>query len=156
MSESEEKRIELAAGAGNDQIQLFVHDPSARVIRALLGNKNLTEQDIVIIANKKNIPADILEAIARDRRWAESYPVRLALARNPRSPLSVSLSVARFLRVFDLEEITRSHYIPLVFRHKVELMLIERIPTMPPGNKKTLAKKAAGAVLLKLLQDSYP
>jgi hypothetical protein len=156
MSESEEKRIELAAGAGNDQMQLFVHDPSPRVIRSLLRNRNLTEQDIVIIANRKNITADILEAIARDKRWAESYPVRLGLARNPRSPLSVSLSVARFLRVFDLEEITRSHYIPLVFRHKVELMLIERIPTMPPGNKKTLAKKAAGAVLLKLLQDRIP
>ena len=34
-------------------------------------------------------------------------------------------------------------------------MIIERIPTMPLGNKKTLAKKAAGNVLLKLLQDRH-
>jgi hypothetical protein len=145
--------MELAAAARAEEIAQYVQDPSARVIRALLGNRQLTEEDILIVANRKNIPADILESIARDKRWSESYPIRLALARNPKSPLSVSLPIARFLRLFDLEEITRSHFIPLVFRHKVEALINERVPTMPLGNKKTLAKKAAGNVLLKLLQD---
>jgi hypothetical protein len=151
--ETEDKRTELAATAIAEEIAQYVQDPSPKVIRALLGNRQLTEEDILIVANRKNIPADILEIIARDKRWSESYPVRLALARNPKSPLSVSLPIARFLRLFDLEEITRSHFIPLVFRHKVEAIIIERVPTMPLGNRKTLAKKAAGNVLLKLLQD---
>jgi len=151
--ETEDKRTELAATASAETISQYVQDPSPKVIRALIGNRQLTEEDILIVANRKNIPADVLEIIARDKRWSESYPVRLALARNPKSPLSVSLSIARFLRLFDLEEITRSHFIPLVFRHKVEAIIIERVPTMPLGNKKTLAKKAAGNVLLKLLQD---
>lgn len=150
---TEDKRTELAATASAEEIAQYAQDPSPKVIRALLGNRQLTEEDILIVANRKNIPADILEIIARDKRWSESYPVRLALARNPKSPLSISLPIARFLRLFDLEEITRSHFIPLVFRHKVEAIIIERVPTMPLGNKKTLAKKAAGNVLLKLLQD---
>lgn len=153
MLEAEDKRTELAASAGEEEISQYVQDPSPKVIRALLGNRQLSEEDILIIANRKNIPPDILEIIAKDKRWSESYPVRLALVRNPKSPLSVSLSIARFLRLFDLEEITRSHFIPLVFRHKVEAIIIERVPTMPLGNKKTLAKKAAGNVLLKLLLD---
>ena len=156
MHEAEEKRIELAAVEGAENISLYVHDPSPQVIRALLGNRHLTEEDVLIIVKRRNLPADILETIARDKRWAESYPVRLALARNPKSPLSVSLSCARYLRIFDLEEITRSHFIPLIFRHKIEMIIIERIPTMPLGNKKTLAKKAAGSVLLKLLRDGIP
>ena len=153
MLEAEDKRTELAASAGEEEISQYVQDPSPKVIRALLGNRQLSEEDILIIANRKNIPPDILEIIAKDKRWSESYPVRLALVRNPKSPLSVSLSIARFLRLFDLEEITRSHFIPLVFRHKVESLINERVPTMPLGNKKTLAKKAAGNVLLKLLLD---
>ncbi len=156
MPEAENTRIEQAAAAGEEAIAAYVHDPSPKVIRALLGNRHLTEEDVLIVANRKNLPADILDAIAKDKRWAESYRVRLALARNPKSPLSVSLSIARYLRLFDLEEITRSHFIPLVFRHKVETMINERIPTMPLGNKKTLAKKAAGTVLLALLKDSDP
>ncbi|HTP04660.1 MAG TPA: hypothetical protein VMM54_05860 [Nitrospirota bacterium] len=156
MMETEEKRIELAMIADREEIAQYVHDPSTKVIRALLGNRHLTEDEVLIIASRKNIPANILETIAKDKRWAESYPVRLALARNPKSPLSISLSIARYLRLFDLEEIARCHFIPLAFRHKVETMIIERIPTLPLGNKKTLAKKAAGNVLLKLLQDSNP
>jgi hypothetical protein len=153
MQDTEETRIALAASVGEADMGPLLHDPSPRVMRALLGSCNMTEENVLIIANRRNLPADVLESIARDKRWAESYAVRLALARNPRSPLSVSLSVARFLRMFDLEELTRSHFIPAVFRHKVESMIVERIPAMPLGNKKTLARKAAGAVLLKLLQD---
>jgi hypothetical protein len=154
MLETEEKRIEMAMVADVEEIAQYVHDPSSKVIRGLLGNRHLTKEDVLIIANRKNVPADILEKIAKDKRWAENYPVRLALARNPKSPLSISLSIARYLRLFDLEEIARCHFIPLAFRRKVETMIIERIPTLPLGNKKTLAKKAAGNVLLKLLQDS--
>jgi hypothetical protein len=154
MTEAEEIRKEQAMAAGEEDIATYLHDPSPKVIRALLENRRLSEEDVLIIVQRKNLPSDILEKIFKDKRWAESYPVRLALARNPRSPLSVSLSIARYLRIFDLEEITRSHFIPLVFRHKVEMIINERIPTMPLGNKKTLARKAAGGVLLKLLLDA--
>ncbi|HXY53751.1 MAG TPA: hypothetical protein VEM40_03655 [Nitrospirota bacterium] len=156
MHDPENRRVELAALANEGEIARYVHDPSPKVIRALLLNRLLAEEEVLIIANRKNIPSDVLETIARDKRWAESYPVRLALARNPKSPLSISLSIARYLRLFDLEEITHCHFIPLTFRHKVEAIIMERIATMPLGNKKTLAKKAAGNILLKLLQDSDP
>jgi hypothetical protein len=154
MADSEEMRSARAATANEEEITGYLHDPSPRVIRALLENRRLAEEDVLIVAKRTNLPPDILTIVFRDKRWAESYPVRLALARNPRSPLSVSLNIARYLRLFDLEEITRSHAIPLVFRHKVEMIINERIATMPLGNKKTLARKAAGAVLLKLLLDA--
>jgi hypothetical protein len=153
MSESEETRREQAAAAGEEEIAQYLHDPSPRIIRALLENRHLAEEDVLIIAQRKNLPPEILEKIFKDKRWSTSYPVQLALARNPKSPLSVSLTIARYLRIVDLEEITRSHFIPLVFRHKAERIISERVFTMPLGNKKTLAKKAAGGVLLKLLQD---
>jgi hypothetical protein len=92
--------------------------------------------------------------IARDKRWTESYPVRLALAKNPKTPLSVSLSIVRYLHLFDIAEMTRSHFLPPVFRHKVESIVRERIPAMPLGEKKSLAKMAVGNVLLRLLQDA--
>jgi hypothetical protein len=156
MLETEEKRIERAMVADGEETTQYLHDPSTKVIRALLGNRHLTEDNVLIIASRKNVTANILEMIAKDKRWTESYPVRLALARNPKSPLSISLSIARYLRLFDLEEIARCHFIPLAFRRKVETIIIERVPTLPLGNKKTLAKKAAGNVLLKLLQDRDP
>lgn len=153
MSDAEEKKIELALSAREEELPRFLHDVSPNVVRAVLQNSRLTEDDVLVIATRKNLPADIFEQIAKDKRWRESYPIRLALAKNPKTPISVSLSIVRYLRFFDVEELTRCRFLPLAFRHKVEMIVIERIPAMPLGNKKTLAKRAAGNVLFRLLQD---
>jgi hypothetical protein len=153
MDASEEGKIAQAASADGDQILTLLHDASPQVIRTLLGNRNLREEDVLIIAKRKNLPADVLETIARDIRWTESYLVRLALANNPKTPLSASLSIVRYLRFSDIAQMAGSHRLPIAFRRKVEAIVIERIPTMQLGYKKALAKTAVGSVLLKLLQD---
>jgi len=150
---SEGQRAERAAAAAEDEIEDFLHDTSPGVIKALLTNRWLTEEHILALTNRKNLPPEIIEIIAKDRRWPDSYSLRLAIARNPRTPLFVSLSTARYLRLFDLADITRDHFIPIAFRQKIEAMIVERIPALPLGIKKTLARRAAGNVLFKLLQS---
>jgi len=156
MTDSESKRIELAASAPEDELTLLVHDPSPKVILALLGNRNVTEEHVLIIANRKNLPAEVLSAIFRDKRWSESYPVRLALAKNPKTPLFTGLSIARFLRLFDLVELSRNHLIPAIYRRKLEAIVIEKIPSLALGVKKTMARTAGGEIVLALMKDGYP
>lgn len=156
MLDPEEKRKELAASVQEDDITLYVHDPSSRVILTLLENRNITEEHVLIIANRKNLPPEIFNAIFRDRRWSESYPIKLALAKNPKTPLFTSLSIARFLRLFDLAELSRSHFIPVISRKKMEAIVIEKIPALSLGVKKTLARIAGGEILLALIKDGYP
>jgi hypothetical protein len=151
MTETVEQRIERAANVPEEGLDPFLHDPSPRVLKALLTNRVLTEEHALVIANRRNLPGELLEAIAKDRRWAESYPVRMAISKNPKTPLFISLSLARHLRLFDLADITRDHFLPLPYRKKIEAMIVERIPAMPLGIKKTLARRAAGNVLFTLL-----
>lgn len=151
MQTTVEQRIEQAATVREEGIDSFLHDPSPRVLKALLTNRLLTEEHALVIANRRNLSGDVLEAMAKDRRWAESYPMRVAISKNPKTPLFVSLSLARHLRLFDLADITRDHFLPLPYRKKIEAMIIERIPAMPLGIKKTLARRAAGNVLFTLL-----
>jgi len=156
MQKNEEQRIHCAEEATEDELALYVHDLSPAVITTVLGNHNLTEEHVVIIAGRKNLPQDVLESIARNKRWAESYPVRLALAKNPKTPLFTALSIARFLRLFDLADLSRNHLLPVIYRKKLEALVIEKIPTLALGVKKTLAKISGGDVLLALIQDGYP
>lgn len=142
--------------ASDEEIALFVHDPSSKVILALLENRDLTEEHILIIANRKNISPEVLNTINKDVRWSESHPVRLAVAKNPKTPLFTALSIARFLRLFDLADLARNHLLPVIFRKKLEAMVIEKIPTLALGMKKTLAKVAAGEILISLIRDGYP
>jgi len=156
MTESEGKRIELAASAREDELTLLVHDLSPKVIMAMLENRNATEEHVLIIANRKNLPPEVLGAIYRDKRWSESYPVRLALAKNPKTPLFTALSIARFLRLFDLVELARNHLIPAIYRRKLEAIVTEKIPSLALGVKKTMARVAGGEILLALMKDGYP
>jgi hypothetical protein len=156
MLDTEETRAAQAASASFEEIPLFVHDPSSKVILALLENRDLTEEHILIVANRKNLSPEVLNSINKDVRWSESYPVRLALAKNPKTPLFTALSIARFLRLFDLAELARNHLLPVIFRKKLEAMVIEKIPTLALGIKKTLAKVAAGEILISLIKDGYP
>ncbi len=156
MLDTEETRAARAANASDEEIALFVHDPSAKVILALLGNRNFTEEHALIVSNRKNLSPDVLKALFKDTRWNESYPVRLALAKNPKTPLFTALSIARFLRLFDLADLARNHLLPVIYRKKLEAMVIEKIPTLALGIKKTLAKVAAGDILISLIKDGYP
>lgn len=149
-------RIELAASAQENDLTPLVHDPSPKVIMAMLGNRNVTEEHILILANRKNLPPEVLNEISRDKRWSESYPVRLALARNPKTPLFTALSIARFLRLFDIAELARDHVVPVIYRRKLEAIVIEKIPSLALGVKKTLARVAGGEILLALIKDGYP
>jgi len=122
----------------------------------MLENRNVTEEHVLIIANRKNLPPEVLSAIFRDKRWSESYPVRLTLAKNPKTPLFTALSIARFLRLFDLVELARNHLIPVIYRRKLEAIIIEKVPSLALGVKKTMARIAGGEVLLALIKDGYP
>lgn len=148
--------MELAASVQEEDITQYVHDPSPRVVLALLENRNITEEHVLVIANRKNLPPEIFTAIFRDRRWSESYPIKLALAKNPKTPLFTSLSIARFLRLFDLAELSRNHFIPVIYRKKVETIVIDKIPALTLGVKKSLARIAGGEILLALIKDGYP
>jgi hypothetical protein len=156
MIESEGRRVELAASAQEEELMLLVHDPSPKVILGMLDNRNLTEEHILIIANRKNLPPEVLSAIFGDKRWSESYPVRLALAKNPKTPLFTALSIARFLRLFDLVDLSRNQLIPAIFRRKLEAIVKEKIPSLAMGVKKTMARVAGGEILLALIKDGYP
>jgi hypothetical protein len=156
MPAPEEQRAAEAAAAVEEQIALYLHDASPLVIEALLENRRITEEHVLVVAQRRNLPGRILDSIFRNRRWAESYPVRLALARNPKTPLFSALSLARYLRLFDLASIARDHLLPAMYRRKVEAIVIERIPSLALGVKKSLAKTATGEILLSLIQNGYP
>jgi len=156
MLETEETRAAQAAHASHEEIALFVHDPSPKVVLMLFENRNLTEEHVLAIANRKNLSPEVLNTLVKDTRWSESYPVRLALAKNPKTPLFTALSLARFLRLFDLADLARNHLLPVIYRKKLEAIVIEKIPSLALGIKKTLAKVAAGEILISLIKDGYP
>ncbi len=98
-------RISLARRAAASALDRLVFDPDAGVVRTLLTNPRLVEADVVKLAASRRATAEVLEVIAQHERWIVRYPVKVALANNPVSPLRVVLGLLPYLLQQDLKAI---------------------------------------------------
>lgn len=148
-----EEISDIASIADIQELKRFVHHPSSNVISKLIENQNITDELVLIIANRKNIDFKILEAIYNDLRWKDNYKILNALCRNPKTPQKISISILKSLRILDLADITRNNQIPINVRLKAELYINEKIMTLPLGVKISIARRASNNVLIKLIED---
>lgn len=148
-----DKDLERASSGSEEELRFLAHHTSSEILLALLNNQNLTEDIVLIIANRKDINPGQLEVLFNDIRWQGSYKIKLALCKNPKTPQRISLSLIKSLRIFDVADLTRNQFIPISIKMKAEATIIERIPTMPLGIKISLAKMVSGEVLIRLLED---
>ncbi len=118
----------------------------------LIFHKDLTEEMAVYIAENRNTPPDALTLLATSQRFRDSYRLKLALCKNPKTPQRVVLSLLKFLRLFDLADLTRNQNIHINIRQKIEQILKEKIPSLPLGNRITLAKRSSSEVVIAILE----
>jgi hypothetical protein len=147
-----DERLARALTAQGEELWNLVRDPHAEVILNVTLNRYLTEEMAVFIAKKRNAPAEVLGVLAGDARFRGSYKLKLEICRNPRTAQRVVFSLLKFLRIFDLGDMTRQLAIPVTVRQKIEIMLAEKIPSLPSGVKSALARRSSSATVLNLME----
>lgn len=117
------EKVAIARRASPRVLGHLRHDPSVRVVRALLDNTRATEGLLLPLLAQDDVRPDVLRAVARHRRWGLRYEVRLALCRHPNTPLVVALGLLAHLRKVDLRRIARETRVPSAVRRKAEVLL---------------------------------
>ncbi len=130
---ADERGAELAASARNPDIA-----PDAAL--ALLKNNSL--------------PPEAVSLIALNPRLSGSYKIKRAVANHPGCPLKLALSMLKHLRIFDLADITRNRFVKAELRHKVELMIDERLSALPAGVKIALIKRCSPELIVRIMEKS--
>jgi hypothetical protein len=151
-----EARIQMAMSADRDGIRGMLSDPSDKVVMALINNINITEDELLVLARRRNIPGEALGGIAGRRFTAEGYKVRVALVNNPRTPRRVALGLLRELRLGDMAYVTHNKQLPTELRQAAEGMLKEKLPALPAGIKIGLARQVSEEVVKALLTTDNP
>ncbi len=91
------ERKSLARRPDRRAFDRLLRDPHPDVIRMLLSNPRLTEDDVVrLAARRPNFP-DILAEIARCVRWSTRPRVRMALVLNPATPPEIAVPMVLLL-----------------------------------------------------------
>lgn len=110
------ERKSLARGSERAVLDRVLRDPSADVIRLVLGNPSITETDVVrLVARRPGVP-EVLREVFVSLRWVARVDVRIALAKNPRTPSELALALLRVIPRAQLEEIATLGDLALVVR----------------------------------------
>ena len=149
------RRLLVAArGATGEELAPLVHDTTDEVLRALVANPALGEDDLLVLLARSDLGAELLRQVAADVRRTKSYRVRLALLRHPRTPASASLRFVQQLHLFDLVAVSVIPHVPREVKAAAEAAILQQLKQVPLGVRVTLARRTGSeAVLARLLVD---
>ncbi|MGD8861254.1 MAG: hypothetical protein PVI30_14700, partial [Myxococcales bacterium] len=99
----------LARRNDRDLITRVLRDPHPDVIRILLGNPALTEEDVVRLWARRPASREVQREVFGSPRWIVRYTVKTALVLNPYTPVDVALQIAPHLKAQDLRRVARSN-----------------------------------------------
>jgi len=144
--------MRTALTAEGEELWNIVRDPHPAVILNASLNKHLSEDMAVFISKKRSTPAEVLGMLAADIRFKDSYKLKLAICKNPKTPQKITLSLLKFLRIFDLGDMTKEQLIPISIRQKIEYSISEKMASLPSGTKTALAKRSNSNIVVSLLE----
>jgi hypothetical protein len=129
------EKITLARrGSGRVAAALLVTQ-DAELIRAALGNPNLSEAHLLKVLARRELPAVLLELISRHEKWSRAYHLRLALIRNPLTPFARVLAFLPDITLNDLREICLDPRMPDQVRTYIAAHCTQRRKRSGCGNQ---------------------
>ena len=124
------ERKALARHADRDMLDRLLRDPHPHVIRNILANPRITEDDIVRLAAKRPTFPDIQAEISKSPKWSVRARVRMSLVQNPYTPPSIAVPILSLLVRPELDQVVAATDIPPIVRGAA-LELLGRRPPIP-------------------------
>lgn len=147
------RRLHKALTACGEELFQLVQEPDAEVLRAVLKNPRLGEDQLLALLKRRDLSEDLLRAIGRLGQAESSHRLKVALVYNPGTPGPLVQSLLPQLYLFELVNLC---YLPGATPDQkvaAERVIIQRLPTTELGNKMTLARRATSAVVGELLKE---
>jgi hypothetical protein len=106
------ERVKFAMKGDREARAILIRDSNKIVSGAVIRNPKITENEIEAIAAMRSVSDEALRVIGMSRTWLGKYPIIHNLARNPRTPLAIAMSVLPRLHTRDLQAISNNRNVP--------------------------------------------
>lgn len=106
------QKVKLARTGSKEARAILVRDPNKIVAGAAVRSPRLREDEVLAFAKSRNVCDEVLRALADNRDWTRSYPVKLALVSNPKCPQPKAMQFLNHLQERDLRQVARSKDVP--------------------------------------------
>jgi hypothetical protein len=125
------ERINLARRAPGSVAAGLLVNADRELVLAALDNPFLLESQVLKVLSLENLAPIVVDLLAQHRKWSHRYYVRLALIRNPMTPLPLVLSFIPNMAVNDLREICLDRRMPEQVRKYILAHCAERLAKKP-------------------------
>jgi hypothetical protein len=99
------QKLTLARRGPSRVVGALLAEGHPQAVKLALANVFLTESQVLKVLAKSGVPERVVAAIAQHPRWAVQYRVRVALVRNPHTPIPVVLAFLPNLTLRDLKDL---------------------------------------------------
>ena len=110
------QRMNLAMKGSREERAILIRDPNKLVSTAVLSSPKMTETEIEAIAKMGSVSEDVLRIIGNTRAWVKNYNVALALVRNSKTPVAMSMNLMNRLTDKDLRSLSTNRNVPEILR----------------------------------------
>jgi hypothetical protein len=106
------ERLKAAVKGTREMRSILIRDPNKMICTAVLSSPKVTDSEAASFARMASLSEDVLRAIANNRAWMKSYGVVLGLARNPKTPVALSLNLLSRLQDRDVSAVSVDRNVP--------------------------------------------
>ena len=106
------QRLKAAMRGSREVRAVLVRDPNKMIAAAVLSSPKVTESEVESFAKMATVSEDVLRSIGMNRAWLKNYAIVLALTKNPKSPVGLSLNLLNRLNDRDLNGVSTDRNVP--------------------------------------------
>jgi len=110
------QRLKCAIKGTREQRAILIRDPNKLICASVLSSPKVSVPEVEAFAKMQNVSEDVLRIIGHNRAWLKSYGVILALTKNPKTPLSLSMQLMNRLTTKDLAKLSVDRNVPEALR----------------------------------------
>lgn len=122
------EKIQLALRGNKEVRSILIRDSNKEVFLSVMDNPKITETEIELIAQSRNVSEEVLRTVSKNREWTRNYSIVYSLVNNPKTPVGISLSLLNTLKSKDLQFIGKSKGVPSVLMMTAKRLLSQRFP----------------------------
>jgi hypothetical protein len=101
-------KIKLALFGNKEVRTTLIRDANKIVATTVLKSPKVTDGEIAMYANSRNVCDDVIRIIAGNKEWVKNYRVKVALVNNPKTPVPVAMKLVSSLNMKDLKDLAGS------------------------------------------------
>lgn len=120
------EKIKFALMGNKEVRNILIKDSNKLVSTAVLKNPRITEGEVIKISQDKNLPDEIIRAVATNKNWIQNYNIRLNLVYNPKTPVQISVKFLSSLGNKDLDKISKSKNVSSIISSTARKILVQR------------------------------